>query len=175
MFKDICTFHRTFKLTYDGPARQLPDDLKEFRIKFMHEELAEYEKASADGDLEGMLDALVDLVYVAMGTAYLQGFPFEEAWDEVQRANMRKVKAGPNGEGSKRGNPNDVVKPEGWTAPDIAAVLQAGKKILVARATRFAYMSSHELVNALVDHGEGLSRSDRDQMIFELLRSLPRN
>jgi hypothetical protein len=31
---------------------------------------------------------------------------------------MRKMKAGANGEGSKRGSKHDIIKPKGWTAPD---------------------------------------------------------
>jgi predicted HAD superfamily Cof-like phosphohydrolase len=145
-FTDIADFHQKFDLTYDGNARQLPNDLIEFRIGFMQEELDEYvthasetavELTGPEGDdhsqengggftpdkdavvagLEGQLDALVDLVYVALGTAYLQGFKFEEAWARVHAANMRKKRAEPDGSDSKRGSPNDVVKPEGWVAP----------------------------------------------------------
>ena len=38
-------------------------------------------------------DALIDLTYVAMGTAYMMGLPWQDLWDEVQRANMSKVRA----------------------------------------------------------------------------------
>lgn len=124
MMQDIKAFHEKFGLAYDGPPRELPDDVRGFRFKFLQEELEEYRQALLDCDLEGQLDALVDLVYVALGTAYLAGLPFDAAWNEVQAANMRKVKAGPNGEGSKRGSPHDVVKPQFWQGPDIARVLR---------------------------------------------------
>jgi predicted HAD superfamily Cof-like phosphohydrolase len=101
MLNDIKEFHEKFALTYDGPPTDLPVLLSNFRIKFMQEELDEYLLAATKNDLAGQLDALVDLVYVALGTAYLQGLPFQAAWDEVHACNMRKVKAGPNGEGSK--------------------------------------------------------------------------
>jgi predicted HAD superfamily Cof-like phosphohydrolase len=122
---DIVDFHHKFRLVYDGPPRPLPEELGEFRAKFLQEELDEYnfhrEKINTDGDSlehrEGLLDALVDLVYVALGTAYLHGFNFAEAWRRVQRANMAKVRA-ERADQSKRGSTFDVVKPEGWKAPD---------------------------------------------------------
>ena len=60
--------------------------------------------------------ALVDLVYVAIGTAHLHGFDFEEAWRRVHHANMQKIRT-PNAEASTRGSKHDVIKPEGWEPP----------------------------------------------------------
>ena len=123
MLNDIKEFHAKFDLKgAEFPVRLSPE-VAHFRIKFMQEELNEYIDAVAYEDLVGQLDALVDLVYVALGTAYLQGLPFQAAWDEVHACNMRKVKAGPNGEGSKRGSPHDVIKPEGWKGPDYSNIL----------------------------------------------------
>ena len=122
--RDISDFHVKFNLEYTGPVRVLPDDVAEFRIKFMQEELFEYIEGVVEGDIEKQFDALIDLVYVALGTAYLQGMPFDKGWELVQAANMAKVKAGPNGEGSKRGSPHDVIKPEGWAPPDHGPLLR---------------------------------------------------
>ena len=66
-----------------------------------------------------VLDALVDLVYVALGTAYLHGFgpqKFNEAWRRVHEKNMEKIRA-PSADHSKRGSAFDVIKPAGWTPP----------------------------------------------------------
>jgi len=125
-FRDVGEFHARFGLPNANGGnikpRVLDEDLLQFRTKFMYEELNEFEDAATGGSLEGMADALVDLVYVAMGTAHLMGLPWEELWNEVQRANMTKVRAA-RAEDSKRGSTYDVVKPEGWTPPDIAGVL----------------------------------------------------
>lgn len=123
MINDIKAFHEKFALEYTGAPRVLPADIGRFRTKFMQEELDEYIAATMAGDMEGQFDALVDLIYVALGTAYLHGFPFQKGWDEVHGANMRKIKAGPNGEGSKRGSPHDIIKPEGWKGPDYSKIL----------------------------------------------------
>ena len=111
MWKDIKAFHEKFGLTYDGEPRELPKDLASFRLGFIFEELDELIIAENKTD---QLDALVDLVYVVMGTAYLQGFDFQEAWNRVHNANMQKVRGA-----SKRSQGYDVIKPEGWTAPDL--------------------------------------------------------
>jgi predicted HAD superfamily Cof-like phosphohydrolase len=125
---DIEDFHKKFGLAYDGKPRILTNELDAFRRKFMQEELDEYEEDALDAQLalmsksptvptlipellEGMLDALVDLTYVAIGSAYLHGFNFREAWCRVHAANMQKVR-----QASERSE-FDVVKPDGWTAP----------------------------------------------------------
>lgn len=123
MCADIKDFHTKFRLTYDGPPRQLPYELVTFRAIFMHEELQEYGLAVDDENLEKQLDALVDLVYVALGTAYLHGFDFNEAWRRVHTANMKKVRA-ESAVDSKRNSPFDVVKPEGWVAPDLSDLVK---------------------------------------------------
>ena len=115
-YSDIKEFHEKFGLTYTDGPRFLPEDLSGFRTKFMQEELDEY----GTPILEKQLDALVDLVYVALGTAYLHGFDFDEAWKRVHEANMKKVKAKADGSDSLRKSAHDVVKPLGWTAPDLS-------------------------------------------------------
>jgi predicted HAD superfamily Cof-like phosphohydrolase len=141
VFRDIERFHEKFHLepTKD-PGHRLPVDLLKFRIKFMMEELEEYCEAvgamvrdNGEGgkdvlittprfDAEQAFDALIDLVYVALGTAYLHRFPFNDGWARVQEKNMQKVRAA-RPEDSKRGSGFDVVKPEGWTPPVLTDLL----------------------------------------------------
>lgn len=133
--QDIRDFHKKFGLEYNGPPRALSGELAAFRRRFMEEELREWvdhifasnlELTLTDvpdpevyrHHLEQTLDALVDLMYVLLGTAHLQGFDdiFEEAWRRVHAANMNKVRA-TSAADSKRGSTLDVVKPEGWEPP----------------------------------------------------------
>lgn len=128
-FDDVGDFHRKFGLhntTHGGDGVVWPADaqLIEFRLKFLHEELAELEHGWMRDDLPQMFDALIDLVYVAMGTAHLLGLPWAAGWNEVQRANMQKVRAEPDGSNSKRGSGFDVVKPPGWVPPDLEPLLR---------------------------------------------------
>lgn len=69
-------------------------------------------------------DALLDLNYVSHGTAHLLGYPWQIGWNAVQAANMAKERAAKDGSDSKRGSAWDVVKPPGWTAPNIDKILQ---------------------------------------------------
>lgn len=131
---DIEDFHVKFGLTYDGPPRALDKEASEFRAGFMQEELDEYRAAVYSGDLASQFDALIDLIYVALGTAYLQGFPFGEGWKEVHRANMSKVRA-QSAEESKRSSSLDVVKPANFVPPDIDAIIERRQAYFEAKAT----------------------------------------
>jgi dCMP deaminase len=123
-YEDVCDFHAKFDLPRGGLPRALDLETFNFRVKFLAEEMGELRQSSWAGDVAGMADALVDIVYVALGTAAMMGVPFDECWREVHAANMRKVRAnGADDERSKRKNALDVVKPEGWKPPDVAGVL----------------------------------------------------
>lgn len=126
-FDDVGDFHERFGLDnvtwHDPGERDVPVDLMAFRIKFLTEELVELQDAWVANSRVDMFDALLDLVYVAMGTAHLMGLPWQAGWDEVQRANMTKVRAASDGTDSKRSSGWDVIKPPGWTPPDLESVL----------------------------------------------------
>ena len=102
----------------EDPANK--DKLKnflEFRMDFLREELEETEAALVNMDGEEIVDGLVDLCVVAIGTLLAFGVDPYKAWDEVHRANMSKEV------GIKEGRPNplglpDLVKPEGWKGPN---------------------------------------------------------
>jgi len=117
LFDDIKEFHYKFKI---HPAKNKPHwppvTNKKFRDDFLEEEFEEYRSAKT---LEDAFDALIDIVYVALGTAYLFGFDFNEGWRRVHEANMRKVRAKSSKE-SKRGSSYDVIKPEGWQPPNLS-------------------------------------------------------
>ena len=87
-----------------------------FRIDFLEEELTETRNAQKVIDSEEIVDGLVDLCVVAIGTLDAFGVDPYKAWDAVLEANMAKKV------GVKEGRPNplgvpDLMKPEGWTAP----------------------------------------------------------
>ena len=71
-------------------------------------------------DFPEQADALIDLAYVAMGTGVMLGLPWQPLWDDVQRANMSKVR-GVTG----RGHAVDLAKPPGWVAPKTQEILIA--------------------------------------------------
>lgn len=116
--RDVAQFLEMLGFTYNGPPRQMPDDLKEFRIGTLQEEYEEYVEAVGTGDLEKQLDSLVDLIYFAVGNLVIQGMPFDEAWAIVHAANMKKKRGV-----TKRGHSFDAIKPEGWTPPDLSGLI----------------------------------------------------
>lgn len=125
-YSDVVAFHRRFNLPSPEQPVSLGDadpELLAMRVAFMHEELYEIKVAADSGNLAEFFDGLIDLVYVAMGTSVMLGLPWEAGWTAVQRANMAKIRA-PSAEHSKRGSQYDVVKPLGWTPPDIEEVVQ---------------------------------------------------
>lgn len=123
---DLEQFHTHFDIAYYGKPRFLPEELFDFRYKFLDEELTEYYDAHMETppenphpvtvNLAGQLDSLVDLVYVALGNSYLQGFNFREAWRRVHAANMTKIRAN-SASDSMRKSMYDVVKPKGFVPP----------------------------------------------------------
>jgi predicted HAD superfamily Cof-like phosphohydrolase len=128
-FQDVGDFHEKMGLPVTGktPMRMLAHADFRFRTNFLFEELREFCEAYAENDLAKATDALVDLVYVAIGTAHLMGVPFDQAWAEVQRANMEK-RRWREGDPIKPRNLNvslETVKPDGWKPPDIRAVLES--------------------------------------------------
>ena len=88
----------------------------DFRLKFLQEELDETKKAVTQKDAEEIVDGLIDLCVVAIGTMDAFGVDAHKAWDAVHKANMAKEP------GVKASRPNplglpDLVKPEGWEGP----------------------------------------------------------
>ena len=121
MFDDINEFHEQI-IQLEKPAHVglVSDEFILERTRFLSEELEEFATAGMAGDMVGVADALADIVYVALGTAWQMGIPFQAVWDVVHSANMKKVRGI-----TKRGNKNDAAKPEGWQSPEpaIAAIL----------------------------------------------------
>jgi predicted HAD superfamily Cof-like phosphohydrolase len=103
----------------DITAQQL-----ETRVQHLREELTELETAIRNNDAAEQLDALVDLTYIAIGTARMQNWDFAEAWRRVHSANMQKIRA-ERAADSKRGTTFDVVKPADWQAADISDLVEA--------------------------------------------------
>lgn len=100
--------------------RNNPDILKrylEFRIDFLKEELDETEAALITTNSEEIVDGLIDLCVVAIGTLDAFGVDPYKAWNEILRANLSKEV----GVKPERPNPMglpDLTKPEDWEGPD---------------------------------------------------------
>ena len=134
---DIEDMHAKFGV--NAVIRNLPADklaaFLKFRLDFLKEELEEaYHAAGYTTKFEvqtqgkvanpieaadDVVDSMVDLCVVAIGTMDAFDVDSYEAWNRVHGKNMQKEP------GIKPGRPNplglpDLIKPEGWTPPSHA-------------------------------------------------------
>jgi hypothetical protein len=86
--RDVADFHRKFKIEYEGKPRLMPADMAMFREDFLAEEVREYCEATAAArlflalgkyekateSLAKAFDALIDLVYIALGNSTFMDF-----------------------------------------------------------------------------------------------------
>jgi predicted HAD superfamily Cof-like phosphohydrolase len=98
-----------------------PEDMIELRIKLLREEVEEYAEAARAGDMVEILDALADIGYILAGTIINHGMQhiYDDAFNEVHRSNMAKLVDGK----VLRREDGKVMKPEGWTPPQLAQFL----------------------------------------------------
>ena len=115
--KDIYDMHSKYGVheAVDAMDNETLRKYLSFRINFLQEELDEL-KANQNNP-EEIVDALIDLCVVAIGTLDAFNVNSYAAWTEVFRANMQKEV------GVKASRPNplglpDLIKPEGWKGPD---------------------------------------------------------
>lgn len=140
---DLIEFHRAMSVPI-LPTPQVPaDDRVRLRAKLIVEECFEFLEAIVADDIGVQLvldecrrdlniliqearvfvslpeaaDALADIAYVVEGANLEFGIDSGPVLDEVHRANMAKA-------GGPRRSDGKVMKPTGWTPPDIAGVLE---------------------------------------------------
>ena len=111
---DVEDFHRALDIPIGSTAEIRRAEL---RAQLIEEEAAETCAAIRRDDLVEAIDGLCDLLCVTYGAAVEFGINLAPFWDEVHRTNMAK-RGGPMREDGKR------LKPDGWTPPDIAGILE---------------------------------------------------
>ena len=72
-------------------------------------------------NLTAMVDGAIDSIYVILWLLHKAGVPVNQCWQEVQRSNMAKLL--PDGTYVKNPETGKVMKPEGWTPPNLFAIL----------------------------------------------------
>lgn len=97
---------------------ELMQKFLDFRLKFLEEELNETKAAAQyDRNASEVVDGLIDLCVIAIGTLDAFNVDAQKAWEAVHAANMAKEV------GVKESRPNplglpDLIKPEGWKGPE---------------------------------------------------------
>jgi predicted HAD superfamily Cof-like phosphohydrolase len=85
--------------------------------RLINEEYNEFLEAYQDKDEVEQLDACMDLIWVTLGYCHMKGYDVEGAWNEVVRSNMKKLD--PKTQKVIRREDGKILKPEGWTPPDL--------------------------------------------------------
>lgn len=116
-FIDVGAFRQKMGLPISTYPHLLTPEESSYFVRFILEEISEYMKAYEENSLVDAADAIIDLIYVALGCAHAMGLPFEELFKVVHSANMKKQPAD-DFIRSTRGRQYDVVKPIGWTGPE---------------------------------------------------------
>jgi predicted HAD superfamily Cof-like phosphohydrolase len=88
----------------------------------MEEEFKEFIEAHWNKDDIEMLDGCMDLIWVTLGFCNMKGYNIVAAWDEVLRSNMKKVD--PITRKVIRREDGKILKPEGWTPPDLSKFIK---------------------------------------------------
>jgi len=119
-YEDVKDFHLAFRQRV-GNAPYLPgEEERILRRKLLKEEFYEYLDGEDKNDIVEIADALADLIYIACGTAVSYGIPLDKVFAEVHRSNMAKLV---DGKPLYRED-GKVMKPAGWTPPDVKGVLE---------------------------------------------------
>jgi predicted HAD superfamily Cof-like phosphohydrolase len=143
---DIKAFHKAGEAPILTTAQIPPAEREALRIKLIEEEVGETLTAMRERNLVEIADGLADSIVVLVGTALEYGIDLTAVWNEVHRSNMAKFPectncAGTgvvsellehdrhchscNGRGTQllRREDGKILKPPGWTPPDIKKLL----------------------------------------------------
>ena len=119
MFQDVKDFQTAVgqnvgtKPEFPSPSERI------LRMKLLKEEFDEYNEGETNNDLENIAKELADIIYIVCGTAVSYGIPLDRVFDEVHRSNMAKLVDGK----PVRRDDGKILKPEGWTPPDVKKIL----------------------------------------------------
>jgi predicted HAD superfamily Cof-like phosphohydrolase len=116
-FKDVVAFHRAMGHPVAEEPSVQPSPSTDLGWLLVEEEYRETRKGFADRDVVETADGIADTIWVLCGLAARLGINLDSVWEEVRRTNMAKT-GGPLRKDGK------LLKPEGWTPPDIIKALE---------------------------------------------------
>jgi len=111
-----------FMRACDQSVDDFNEDQFNLYVSLIDEEVRElYDAITAHNKVE-TLDALIDILVVTIGALHSMGADTEGAWKEVMRTNFAKIDK-ETGKVRKRED-GKVLKPVGWTPPELAPYLK---------------------------------------------------
>lgn len=126
-YQMVREFHQTFKHLARRHPTPLPKPERITRMMFLWEEMIEFALAE---DIVGQTDALADMLYFIYGTFVNIGVDPERILTAVHAANMRKLWA--DGQPRWREGDGKVIKPPGWTGPEMAIAAEIDRQHTLA-------------------------------------------
>ena len=110
MYNDVKTF-------IEACDQEKSYDNQWLYANLIDEEFKEFVSALHSSNNVEQLDACMDMIWVILGFCYMKGFNVDGAWKEVARSNLAKINP-ETGKVIKRED-GKVLKPEGWTPPQL--------------------------------------------------------
>jgi predicted HAD superfamily Cof-like phosphohydrolase len=96
--------------------------------ELIEEERKEMMDARLANDEVEEFDAVLDTIVVLIGYGLSRGWPMNDGWAEVMRSNMAKID--PRTGAVRRREDGKILKPEGWTPPDLASLIHPAQREL---------------------------------------------
>lgn len=112
-FEKVKEFHKAFECPVSETPVMLTLDRAKMRAGFMQEEIEEFIEAE---NIYEQADAMIDLIYFALGTLVEMGVKPEKLFDIVHEANMSKLWS--DGQVHRRKGDGKVIKPPEWEDPE---------------------------------------------------------
>jgi predicted HAD superfamily Cof-like phosphohydrolase len=124
--EQVLEFHNAFGVSFHLRPHLSDESTNRLRVDLIREETFELERALANRDAVGVLDALTDLQYVLDGAYLAFGFAGvkEEAFCEVHASNMSKLDA--VGKPIRRAD-GKVLKGPYYRKPELQAIVESLK------------------------------------------------
>ena len=119
-FTDVGKFMETFGQEVQTSPKIPKYATQMLRLSLILEEYTELEDAVAEGHMEGIADALTDILYVTYGAGHAFGIDLDKCFEEVQRSNMSKL--GADGKPIYRDD-GKIMKGGNYSEPDLKKVL----------------------------------------------------
>jgi predicted HAD superfamily Cof-like phosphohydrolase len=126
--EQVKKFHQAFGHPVRLKPTALTEERSEMRMDILKEEIDELDEAASYNDFVNIADAIVDSMYILIGTALEYGIAhrLEECFEEVHRSNMSKL--GADGFPVYRED-GKIMKGPNYTPPNLAAIIIPDKYI----------------------------------------------
>ena len=111
---DVKQWREQLGLTIKKQATIPSEETRNLKLRLITGEFAELVRAIEKDRMPEIADGMVDLVWVIINASMHYGINFETVWDAVAESEMKKKDKDSSGK---------VIKPVGFTHPDIAKVL----------------------------------------------------